>query len=67
MQKVKHRWSPTLGALEDTPENIWGTEEYNPETDSELPTVFCGLYGLPDFYALWRHKGKKWVWWSAGS
>jgi len=28
--------------------------------------VFFGLYGLPDFYALWRHKGKRAILW-AGS
>ena len=58
---IYHRWSPTLGALEDTPENIWGTTEY--EGDRDEPTVFVGLYGLPDFYALWRHLGKKWILW----
>ena len=58
------RWSPTLGGLEDTAENIWGTPEY--EGDRDEPTVFFGLYGLPDFYTLWRHRGKKWVLW-AGS
>ena len=58
--------APSLGALEDTPENIWGTKPYNPETDRDLPTVFFGLYGFPDFYELWRHRGKKWVLW-AGS
>lgn len=63
MSKIKHRWSPTLGSFESEPETVWGTSEYNPNTDSEQPTVFCGLYGLPDFYALWRHKGKRWVWW----
>ena len=55
------RMAPSLGALEDTPENIWGTVEY--EGDIDEPTVFMGLYGLPDFYSLWRHKGKKWVFW----
>ena len=64
MQEIRCRWSPTLGALEDTAEKVWGTKPYNPETDSELPTVFFGLYGLPDFYALWRHKGKKWILWA---
>lgn len=64
MQEIKCRWSPTLGALEDTAENVWGTKEY--EYDLHDPTVFFGLYGLPDFYTLWRHKGKKWILW-AGS
>lgn len=58
------RWSPTLGALEDTAEKIWGTPEY--EGDRDEPAVFFGLYGFPDFYTLWRHRGKKWILW-AGS
>jgi len=58
---IYHRWSSTLGPLEDTAENIWGTTEY--EGDRDEPTVFVGLYGLPDFYSLWRHKGKKWIFW----
>ncbi len=55
------RYAPSLGPLEDTPLNIWGIDKYEP-TDplhSWNPVVFFGLYGLPDFYALWRHKGKK--------
>lgn len=69
MQEVEQwccRWSPTLGSLEDTHENVWGTKTYDPETDIEKPTVFFGLYGLPDFMALWKHKGPKAVLW-AGS
>lgn len=58
------RWSPTLGELEDTANKIWGTPAY--ENDREAPVVFFGLYGLPDFYTLWRHLGKKYVLW-AGS
>lgn len=60
------RWSPTLGELEDTHQNIWGTKDYNlyrPE-DIEDPTVFFGLYGFPDWCSLWRHKGKKWILWA---
>jgi len=57
------RWSPTLGELEATHQEIWGTREYENDED---PTVFFGLYGLPDFYALWRHKGRKAILW-AGS
>lgn len=66
MQTIKCRWSPTLGALEDTAQVAWGLTDYNPTTDSELPTVFFGLYGLPDWYALWRHRGTRYVLW-AGS
>lgn len=54
------RVAPTLGALEDTPANIWGTTPY--ENPYE-PAVFMGLYGLPDFYFLWRHKGPKYILW----
>lgn len=54
------RWSPTLGSLERTPQDVWGTDEY---VDDVRPTVFMGLYGLPDFYALWRHKGEKHILW----
>ena len=62
MQKViQCRWSPTLGALEDTHEKIWGTVPY---TNDQDPAVFFGVYGLPDFYTLWRHKGKKWILWA---
>lgn len=60
--KWKCRWSPTLGELESTAEEIWGTEEY--EGDRDDPTVFFGLYGLPDFYTLWRHRGPKCILWA---
>jgi len=67
MQEIKCRVAPSLGGgFAGTPEKVWGTKPYNAETDKELPCVFFGLYGLPDFYALWRHKGKKWILW-AGS
>jgi hypothetical protein len=57
------KWSPTIGRLEATHQEVWGTDEY---IDDKRPTVFFGLYGLPDFYALWRHKGKRAILW-AGS
>lgn len=60
------RWAPSLGALEDTHENVWGTKTYDPETDIDKPCVFFGLYGFPDFIALWKHKGRKAILW-AGS
>ena len=60
---VQCRWAPSLGALEDTHQNVWGTVEY---TDRSKPCVFFGMYDLRDYIALWRHKGKKWVLW-AGS
>lgn len=61
--KWQTRWSPTLGNLESTHQRIWGTDEY---TDQERPTVFFGVYGLPDFYTVWRHKGERHILW-AGS
>lgn len=61
------RWSPTLGELEDTTENVWGIKSWEPSyTDVYGPTVFFGVYGLPDFYTIWRHKGRKAILW-AGS
>ena len=67
MQEVKCRVAPSLGGgFAGTPEQVWGTPPYNPETDINKPCVFFGLYGLPDFYALWKHKGKKYILW-AGS
>lgn len=63
MQKVKYyRWAPALGTFQDSPEKIWGVVPYDP--NSTEPCVFCGLYGLNDFHALWRYKGKKYIWWT---
>ncbi len=61
------RWSPTLGALEETASNIWGTWDYEASYFSKsfpVPCVFFGIYGLPDFYTLWRHKGRKCILWA---
>jgi hypothetical protein len=44
----------------------WGTKEYEPDWHIDKPTVFFGLYDVRDYYALWRHRGKKWILW-AGS
>ena len=61
------RWAPSLGGgFAGTPEECWGVEKYNPDLHLNENVVFCGLYGLPDFYALWKHKGRKAIWW-AGS
>lgn len=59
--KWQCRWSPTLGSLEGTSREVWGTDDY---TDDARPTVFFGIYGMPDFYALWRHKGIREVLWT---
>ena len=57
------KYAPSLGDLEGTHQQVWGTKEYTSDT---LPTLWFGLYGLPDFYSLWRHKGKRTILW-AGS
>ncbi len=61
---MKYRWAPSLGDFEESPEKIWGVEPYDPDGTDDC--VFCGLYGLNDLHALWRYKGKKYVWF-AGS
>ena len=67
MQEIKCRIAPSLGGgFAGTPYSAWGVLPYNSETDIEKPCIFFGLYGLPDFYTLWGHKGKKWILW-AGS
>ncbi|KKM72328.1 hypothetical protein LCGC14_1421680 [marine sediment metagenome] len=63
MQDWKCRVASSLGALEGTPYEAWGTIEYKPEIHGKDSVVFFGLYGLPDFYALWRHKGRKAILW----
>lgn len=57
------RVAPSLGELEGTHQEVWGTENYQPSSKPNEPTVFMGLYGLPDFYTLWRHKGKRYIFW----
>lgn len=60
----KIRVSPTVGGgFERTFEEAWCLEPYNPETDQDEEVIFVGCYGLPDFYTIWRHKGKKVIWW----
>lgn len=60
------RVAPSLGALEGTHQEVWGTEDYVYSKHKNEPTVFFGMYDLRDYLALWRHKGKKWILW-AGS
>ena len=60
-QQWQCRWAPSIGALAGTAEKTWGTVPY---TDDTQPCVFFGLYGLPDFYALWRHKGRRAILWA---
>lgn len=61
--KWQCRIAPSLGELESTHTEIWNTVSYSPEKDIDTPCVFMGLYGLPDFYTLWRHKGRKAILW----
>ena len=62
--KWQCRIAPSLGGgFAGTPNEVWGTVDYENDQDQ---TVFFGLYGLPDFFALWRHRGKKAILW-AGS
>src|SRR3990167_5009628 len=65
---MKNNWqcrvAPSLGGgFAGTPQSAWGTGEYTNDID---PTCFFGLYGLPDFYTLWRHRGRRAILW-AGS
>lgn len=58
---IQCQYSPSLGGgFEAHPNDIWGTVPYK---SKDLPTVFCGLYDLRDYFALWRHKGKVWCFW----
>lgn len=66
MQKYYCRWAESLGPLENTAKEIWGTEDYVYPKHKNEPTVFFGLYDTRDYLALWRHKGKKYILW-AGS
>jgi len=60
---MKIRVAPSIGELERSFEEAWNLKTYNPDKDSNEATVFVGIYGLPDFYSLWRHKGKKYIFW----
>lgn len=63
MQKWQCRVAPSIGDLEGTHHEVWGTEEY---TEPQRPCVFFGLYGFNDFFTLWRHTGRRAILW-AGS
>lgn len=60
------RYAPSLGALEGTPEEVWGTIPYKWWKHRNEPTVFFGVYDLRDYLALWWHRGGGWILW-AGS
>lgn len=63
MQKWQCRVAPSLGELEGTHQEAWGTDDY---TNPQKPCVFFGLYGFNDFFTLWRHEGRRAILW-AGS
>lgn len=65
-KKAFCRYAPSLGALEGTPEEVWGTPPYKCWKHLWEPTIFFGLYDFRDYIALWFHRGHKWVLW-AGS
>lgn len=65
-ETVTCRYAPSLGALEGTPEQVWGTKPYIWRFNRKEPCVFFGLYDLRDYLALAVHQGKTWVLW-AGS
>lgn len=70
-QEESKKWycriAPSLGGgFAGTPESAWRTSTYNQDFHINKNVCFFGLYGLPDFYALWRHKGRKCILW-AGS
>ena len=57
------KWAESLGSLENTHQEVWGTKDYVYDEDKERPTVFMGLYDLRDYIALMRHKGTKYILW----
>lgn len=62
----KIRIASSLGdGFEGTPQNCWGVKGYFPEIEGHLddPCVFFGLYGMKDFFALWSHRGPKYILW----
>jgi hypothetical protein len=55
------KYSKSLGGgFDGEPNIVWGTIGYE---DPRKPTVFCGMYDLRDFFWLWLHRGKAWVFW----
>lgn len=59
-------WAPSLGALEGTAEQVWGTPIYEYKKHKYLNLIQFGCYDLRDYFTLWRHRGRKAILW-AGS
>src|SRR3990167_4101438 len=58
------RYSQSLGeGFKGTPQEVWGVSDY---IDRNKPVVYVGLYDARDYLALWRHKGKSYVFWCGG-
>ncbi len=55
IQKWQCKWSPTLGSLEGTPEDVWGTTDFD---YLDKPTVFMGVYSYKDFLSVWTCKNR---------
>ena len=64
--RFKCYMAPSLGGLEATPAEAWGTEPYKIFKDRNEPTVFVGLYDLRDYLVLYQHRGEKYVLWCSG-
>lgn len=62
------RVAPSLGeGFAGKPCDTWGGVPYLGDIfHDSRPCLFFGVYGLPDFFSLWRHRGKKYILW-AGS
>ena len=62
ISKWQCKISPTLGGgFAGTPNQVWGTTDYK---DLDKPTVFFGVYGLPDLMAVRQHRGRKAILWA---
>lgn len=59
------KWSPTLGNLEETHQDVWGTKEYN-ANGKKHPAVFMGVYSYFDFLTVFTHAGEKAILWCGG-
>ncbi|GAF96503.1 unnamed protein product, partial [marine sediment metagenome] len=57
---IQCRVAPSLGELEGTHQEVWGTSD---ALWTDRDTVYMGLYGLNDFNTLWRQEGKKYILW----
>ena len=59
-------WASSLGELEGTAEDTWGTLKYEYKKHKYENLIQFGAYDARDYFTLWRHKGRKAILW-AGS